>query len=159
MNLRTLKKLSKRASPLLGQLGDNREQFRSEKGEGCISILIADRKHWRRGQCYPAYEGRNDWSSPRGAQRLFTTRAGRTMVMSPPYSPPKGTIMVGAMSGYYEPEWDEESAWEALETIVRDHFTDWDEDGPTPLRTFRTPADILRGARDIIGHKSTGVRS
>lgn len=41
----------------------------------------------------------------------------------PPHEPLKGTINIGWMSGYYEPEWEEETAWEALRTAVLNHFT------------------------------------
>ncbi|MBN9033724.1 MAG: hypothetical protein BGO05_26230 [Rhizobiales bacterium 63-7] len=126
MNLRILKKLCKRAAPLLLQLGDDREQFPSEKWENYHGTFIGDRKHWDRGRCHPSYEGRNGWGTPRGAEVVFTTRAGRRIVMGPPVHPRKGTIMVGAPSGYYEPEWDEQCAWSALESLVLDHFTDWD---------------------------------
>ena len=37
--------------------------------------------------------------------------------------------MVGAMSGYYEPEWDEETAWEALRKAVFWHYVEIDDDG------------------------------
>lgn len=150
MNLRILKKLSARAAPLLPLLGDEREQFRAEPLHNYGMPLIPDRKHWERSSCHETYEGRNDWSAPRGAQIVFTTRSGRRMVMSPPSHPRAGTMMVGATTGYYEPEWDEQTAWCALEDNVRAHFTDWNEDGPTPLRFFRGPGDIFRAAHEII---------
>lgn len=48
--------------------------------------------------------------------------------------PLKGTPMTGAMSGYYEPEWDERTAWEELVNHVGFGHrpegmsdTDWEE--------------------------------
>ena len=64
--------------------------------------------------------------------------------------------MVGATSGYYEPEWDEECAWVALDTLVRDRFTDFqlllDEDyeGGVLTRELTTPAQILAAAKEML---------
>lgn len=150
MNLRTLKKLSKRAAPLLPLLGDSRGQFPAGRDDSYITTLIADRKHWERSPCSPGYEPRNDYSTPRGAAVKHLTRAGRTIVIRPPGQPRKGTIMVGAMSGYYEPEWSEAAAWEALRDLVYDEFTEWGEDYARPLREFRGPRDILQAAGEMI---------
>lgn len=149
MNLRTLKKLSKRAAPLLPLLGDHRQQFPSERGDNYGIPFIGDRKHWDRSHCHPTYEGWNGWSTPRGASILYVTRAGRHMVMRPPSHPRRGTVMVGATSGYYEPEWDEETAWIALVQLVHIEFTDWSEDGATPLRVFNSPSEVLRAAEEM----------
>lgn len=156
MNLRILKKLSKRAAPFLNALGDDRKQFRAERWENYISVLIPARKHWERTRCHPSYDGRNDFMSARGAERLFKTADGRTMVMKPPSYARKGTMMVGGMSGYYEPEWDEQSAWEALTEFVFNHFTDYSEDGPSITREFRSPADFFRAAAEIIAEGKSG---
>lgn len=60
--------------------------------------------------------------------------------------------MVGGISGYYEPEWDEECAWGALYKIVVDSFCDYDEEKEEliPTRVLRTPSDILRAAEEMI---------
>jgi hypothetical protein len=151
MNLRTLKKLSKRAAPLLRQLGDERLQFAAgrEDSYGAHSF-VGDRKHWDRSRCHADYEPRNDWSISAGEEILSVTRAGHRILMKPPVHPRKGTPMVGATTGYYEPEWNEETAWDALDTIVRHHFMDWSEDGPTPLRVFRRPSEILSAVQEIV---------
>ena len=159
MNLRTLKKLSKRAAPLLDQLGINLEQFRAPRDDSYHTEFIGDRKHWERIQCHPTYKGRNDWSLKRGAEIVFTTRIGRRIAMSPPSRARKGTIMVGGMSGYYQPEWSEEAAWTALAQHVREHFTDWcpndDEDAsPIITRRLNTPSEILRAADEIVASRS-----
>lgn len=146
MNLRTLKKLSKRAAPILPALGDKREQFRARRDNFIGGTLIMARKHWERGrsvhdECIRQYEIKRP--APKGHGWLW---------MAPPHHPRKGTVMVGAMSGYYEPEWDEECAWSALENIVRCHFTDWHpghEGTPKLLRPLGTAREILRAARDM----------
>ena len=149
MNLRTLKRLSKRAAPLLPLLGNDRKQFPAVKGDNYVKSNVLARKHWERSRCHPSYEGH-------GADPyiIYTTRAGHRMVMRPPYHPRKGTIMVGSMEGYYEPEWDEETAWDALAAMVHCHYTDWDNFGTsTPvirLRKLDTPAQVIRAALDMI---------
>ncbi len=156
MNLRTLKKLSKRAAVLLPLLGDNRKQFPSERGDNYHDAFIGDRKHWERGRCHPTYQGRNGWGHPRGAEIVFVTRKGKHVVMRPPVHPRKGTAMVGATSGHYEPEWDEECAWIALDSIVRGHFLDFvrmmDDDykGSVLTRDLSSPSKVLSAARDMI---------
>lgn len=159
MNLRTLKKLSKRAAPLLERLGDRREQFAAEREESYMGLLVGARKHWERSRCHPSYEGRNGYLTPRGAEIVFTTRAGRTMVMSPPCHPRKGTIMVGGMDGGESPEWSEETAWDSLTEMVIWSFTtfDPDTDDLVATRTFRTPSEYLRGAEELCG-KREGAR-
>ena len=146
MNLRTLKKLSKRAAPLLPLLGDDRKQFPAERWDNYTGLLIMDRKHWERGRS--VHDGLYD-------EREIKTpaRDGNGWIcMHPPHHPRKGTTMVGALSGYYEPEWDEETAWEALEKTVMVHFTDWhpDHDVPPLTRRLDTPSDVLRAAKDMI---------
>lgn len=153
MNLRILKKLSKRAAPLLPLLDDRRKQFPAEKGGNYHKVFIGDRKHWERSPCHPTFEGRNEWTTKRGADIVFVTRAGRHVVMRPPAHPRKGTVMVGCVSGYYEPEWDEESAWAALENLVYGHFTDWggeQEDAPKLTRSLGSVSDIFAAAQEII---------
>jgi hypothetical protein len=155
MNLRTLKKLSKRAAPLLPLIGDTRKQFRAEHhntGNNFIGgTLIMARKHWQRGrsvhdECIRQCEIKRP--APNGKGWLW---------MAPPDHPRKGTVMVGAMSGYYEPEWDEECAWSALENLVRCHFTDWNpchQDTPKVLRRLDTPSEVFRAACEMVAELS-----
>lgn len=157
MNLRTLKKLSKRAAPLLPLLGEYRQQFRAARYENYHHTFIGDRKHWERSRCHPSYEARNGWigCGNRGAEIVYQTRAGRTVVIRPPTHPRKGTIMVGGMSGYYEPEWDEEDAWSALECIVFQHFNTFDPEKGNyyGTRSFPTVTSIFAAAREIIAER------
>jgi hypothetical protein len=62
-----------------------------------------------------------------------------------------GNRKVGETVGGLEPEWEEHTAWEALQRAVIDHFTDWNEEGPVSLRTFDTPGDYFLAAHEIIG--------
>lgn len=122
MNLRILKKLSARAAPYLAKLGDTRQQFKAEKGENYTGLIITARKHWERCPSVHA-----DTTGRRCIVLQPKCRAGTKWPYVKVYDarqPRKGTAMIGGMSGYYEPEWDEQTAWEALETLVGNHFTD-----------------------------------
>lgn len=155
MNLRTLKKLSKRAAPLLDALGDKREQFLSERSdENFHGAVIKERKHWSRSHCHPKWS--DGWQQD--GSLVFTTRSGRRVLMRPPTHPRKGTVMVGCLSCGYEPEWDEECSWSALVTQVLGHFVMWDGEDLVPTRAFHNPSEILQGARDIIKEMQIGKR-
>lgn len=149
MNLRILKKLSKRAAPLLPLLQDGREQFASEKHDNYHGYiyLIMDRTCWERGRSVHA-----DLISQGEIKKPAADGKG-WVYMRPPSHPLKGTMMVGGMSGYYEPEWDEECCWSALEALVRAHFTDWDpdhDDVPPLTRDLSTPSKVFAAAHDLI---------
>lgn len=149
MNLRILKKLSKRAAPLLVELGDDRQQFHADKCDNYTGLLIRDRKHFERMR-----SPHGDPSGREGSiKRPARDKHGGYISMWPPHSPRKGTIMVGATSGYYEPEWDEETAWEALSNRVHADLTDWSEDGPVTRPTFRHPGEIFAAAKDLIAER------
>lgn len=162
MNLRTLKKLSKRAAPLLPLLGDNREQFRAEAHNNYHGCFIGDRKHWERSRCHPSYDGGfSAYGHGRGREIFFNTRAGRRVVMRPPCHSRKGTMMVGDVSDYYEPEWDEESAWTALYELVWNSSMDIvpTEDGQdvdyVVMRALRSVSDIFQAAGELIEAKAS----
>lgn len=142
MNLRILKKLSKRAALLLPLLGDCRDQFPAGKDDSDTSIGGCDRKHWER---LSVSHGEKPW---RGI-KFKVKRAERWVVMYPPTSPLKGTVMVGEMSGYYEPEWSEQTAWEALRAAVFEDCTDWTEHGFTITRDLSTTRHVLAAAREL----------
>jgi len=154
MNLRILKKLSKRAAPYLPLIGDMREQFRSGPGRNYHGYLIRERKHAERvSSCH---------DEPISSDMLLITRprsrAGTRhpyVKLYPPSHPRKGTIMVGATSGYYEPEWDEECAFAALSVQVYGHFTDWEacksiDDVPGLTRDLSTVSKLFAAADDMI---------
>lgn len=154
MNLRILKKLSKRAAPLLPLLGDRREQFSAARDASYTGVLILDRKHWERG--------RSVHSDTCGAHEIKQpARDGRGWVYTrPPSHPRKGTMMVGGVAGYYEPEWSEETAWEALEDLLRWTFAKYDArlDDLVPTRSLALPSEVFAAAAELIagGAQATG---
>lgn len=153
MNLRILKKLSKRAAPYLAALGDAREQFRAEKGDNYHGMVIRARKHAERmPSCH---------DEPLGYLLGITQPRGRAgsrypyVKLYPPYHPRKGTIMVGGMTGYYEPEWEEECAFAALDALVRDHFTDWEalmaeDERPVLTRDLSSVTKFFAAADEMV---------
>lgn len=152
MNLRVLKKLSKRAAPFLPLFGDHREQFRALKGESYHGMAGFPLKNWVRSPCHPTYE-----PAPWDCERFRKdTVDGRSIVISEPHHPLKGTIMVGGMSGYFEREWSEETAWGSLREIVRWHFTEYDKVSGDlePTRRLDTPSQVFRAAQDMIAERS-----
>ncbi|MBB3940729.1 hypothetical protein GGR39_002386 [Novosphingobium fluoreni] len=154
MNLRILKKLSKRAAPYLPLFGDTREQFRSGRGDNYHGLIIRDRTCFERSPCHSSYaQGAYLWG---GEVRICVqARAGHRYMISPPPHPLKGTIMVGGMSGYYEPEWDEETAFGALRQQVCYHFTDWEacasiDDVPGITRDLSTVSKLFAAADEMV---------
>lgn len=153
MNLRILKKLSARAAPLLPMLGDDRKQFRAAHQDNYTGLDIKVRKHFERMRSTHSEPGQ-----PGSFKR--PARDGRGWVYAyPPVHPREGTIMVGATSGYYEPEWDEETAWEALSTFVHNELADWNENGPINWPTFRNPGEIFAAAARMIAARSSKLSS
>lgn len=150
MNLRTLKKLSKRAAALLPLLGQDLKQFAAAPAESYHGEFIGERKHWDRHTIKADYSPFVTWNNRLGKSIVFTSRAGHRVLMRPPAHPRKGTIMVGYVNGGMEPEWVEECAWSALVQTVLDAHTDWsDPDSPTILRVLRKPSHILRAAEEM----------
>ena len=131
---------------MLEQLGDERKQFRAETGDNYHGLVIRARKHFERSRSPHA-----DLVWPGEIKRPAKDGNGY-VYMHPPSHPLKGTVMVGAVSGYYEPEWYEETAWGALSQQVYYHFMDYDESASDlkPTRVLRTPADIFRAANEMI---------
>lgn len=152
MNLRTLKKLSKRAAPYLALLGDQRKQFLARKDENYTGRVIMERKHWERGR---SVHDETIWDR----EIKTPARDGNGWVYQhPPCHPRKGTIMVGETSGYYEPEWSEETAYEALvglvdvETIEIVFDDEGEPDFASPLVDF-TPSNVFRMADRLVAER------
>ncbi|CAN0620564.1 protein of unknown function [Burkholderia multivorans] len=116
---------------------------------GYTSISGHDRKHWER---ISVHHGERPWKH----HIKFKVKCGeRWVVMIPPSTPLKGTVMVGEMSGYYEPEWDEKTAWEALLEAIDNHFTDWNESGRIWLGPrIDTPTRIFAAAHEAIAARA-----
>lgn len=153
MNLRILKKLSKRAAPMLPALDDHRQQFKAERGDNYTSTLVLARKNFERLRS-PGPDTFGDHHIKVPARDGH----GGFISLHPPHHPLKGTMMVGGMSGGESPEWDEETAWDALQGLVLAHFTDWGcSSPPEPTRVLDTPAQIFAAATDLIGEKISAV--
>lgn len=156
MNLRILKKLSKRAAPYLARIGDNREQFSAIKGDNYHDMIIRDMTRLERtASCHTDIIGRETHV----ATITPKARAGTEypyVKLSFPCHPLKGTVMVGSVQGYYEPEWDEETAWTALRSWVVGNFFDYDAKNDTAFytRTFSGPRDIFAAADELLSNPS-----
>ncbi|WP_376959676.1 hypothetical protein ABNQ39_07135 [Azospirillum sp. A26] len=113
MNLRILKKLSKRAAPLLAHFDiELHRLLLAEKGDSYTGLLIKDRTCWDRGRSVHDEVGLHEIKHP--------ARDGNGWVyMRPPSHPLKGTPMVGRTVGYEEPEWEERTALEELMECIR----------------------------------------
>ncbi len=111
MNLRILKKLSKKAAPLLMHFDHRGELFLAQRGENYHGLVI---------ERHPKVK---EWSA---------------------VHPLKGTPMVGAMEGYYEPEWSERTAWDELGECIR-----WQEKPETLTDAEYAYAMRLSGERPV----------
>lgn len=152
MNLRLLKKLSKRAAPLVALLGDEREQYPAKKDGNDLGMGGFERKHLMR------------WSVPYPFENdcKYMPRHGKQwVVLRQPWHPWKGTIMLGAMEGYYEPEWSEQTAWGALVEHVYLAFSEYD---PTTenlrcARRLDTAGRILAAAEELVANIAAEKRA
>ena len=153
MNLRILKKLSKRALPLAEKAGILRgqDQFAAEKGECLVTLRKPERKSMNRMRAlHPS--GLTDRYIPGRSGEFFIAFHNTTAAL-------KGTPMVGAMEGYYEPEWEEDAVWDRLCNWVYCSITDWRADPPElECRRPRNPAQILAKARELIQEGSSDER-
>ena len=143
---------------MLAVLGDTREQFPARKWDSNTSVGGHDRKHWERTRAkYPLRR--------RGDITVRPNSGEDWIVLRQPTAPWKGTVMVGEMSGYYEPEWDEETAYEALQDIVFWHFAEMtyptdatgDAEWPRPIchRDVSTPNLVFDAARAMLIEKGS----
>lgn len=160
MNLRIIKKLSKKAMPLLVKLGSGQGAFLAGRCRNYHAMHFTDRTHWDRGRCHPSHLDDGETRQAKNGAIYYRTRAGNVVSMRPSPHPLKGTPMVGGMSGYYEPEWDERCAWAELEDIVFAEFCEWidyeDEDDIGRIvstRRLNRPADVLQAARELVARK------
>ena len=156
MNLRILKKLSKRAAPYLAALGITDKQFLAERWEDYTDSSGHDRKHRERRRArYPM-------GPLHGDIHLHPRRGEGVIVLSEAYLHPwPGTVMLGWNVGYETPEWEENDAWSILERSVLDHWTEYrevgtdDESGFSDYelithRRFRNPAAVFRALPEVI---------
>lgn len=112
MKPRLLKKLSKKAEPIIINLGLVKGQSRvvvTDGWEGVESNFIHD---YNVKQC-------------------------------------KGTVGYGAMSGYYEPEWEDSDCYSILFSYVMDHFFDWGKCDGTNYPECEWPSNVPRNPHYI----------
>lgn len=155
MNLRILKKLSKRAAPLLESIRVTGKQYPAERWESFIDCGGHERKHWERGNArHPCgFAGYHYFQSRKGLGHPY---------MHQPDHPWEGTIMVGWEVGYYEREWKEADAWSILKRRIEEHFCEYvpipgteDEHGCPEHewvwdRRFLNPSDVLRALPEVV---------
>lgn len=157
MNLRILKKLSKRAVPFIEKERYQKDcLFKAEREDNYTHTGRHDRKHWKRSR----YKHEISFS-----KHDISTKAkdGNGFInLSQHYIHPwKGTDMVGWTSGYEEPEWEEETAWDYLKNLVFIETVDYvdipgteDECGCPEhklvyTRKLNNPRDYFKAMKDL----------
>lgn len=158
MNLRILKKLSKRAAPHMAALGYSCKQYVAESCDSYTSSSNRhDRKHWVRHRARRP----SNLALP-GRRHVVPRRGDGIIVLSDgAICPWPGTVMLRWSVGYYEPEWEEGDAWSLLKNTVRSHWGEYREipctDGCGGLngeyvytRRLRNPSAILRALPEVI---------
>lgn len=130
MNPRILKKLTRRADPIVRKLT---KQHRIVVGyDDCESVETYQRVEEK-------YLDR--WNGEPNKYGYFRQL--------------KGTVGYGEMSGYYEPEWSDKDAYSWLSSYLLYRFTDWskvDEDSgeyPMPDVDLSTPSAVFACAEKL----------
>lgn len=159
MNLRILKKLSKRAVPLLHEIGEKRTIFPAEKEDNFHGLIVRDMARLERiGSVHTDVIDRQRHVATLAPKcRQGTARPYVKCYLS--QHPLKGTPMVGCVSGYYEPEWSEETAYGALRNWVRWSFFEYDSkaDEGRFIRSFKRPSDVFRAAAELLSKNQPQV--
>jgi len=139
MNPRILKKLTKKSEPIIIALGLTKNRHRVLVGkhdaESVGGIFKCDRKHWERWGGKPNKYG-------------YATQLS-------------GTVGYGYMSGYEEPEWEDDNCWSILTDHVFESFTDWGScteatgwpEDYCPRKLKRNTAAILNYGRTLAAQK------
>jgi|GEM_PF-6722949 len=145
MNKRILKKHCKRAVPYLkrlaalGHISEDRLFLtdRQDPPSWTFNPRRFDHKHRDRADGFcRSREARREWM-----------RRGYIQVL-------KGTPAVGFWGGYWDKEWEDHSAFEWLQLMVVDHFTEWPEpphadDSDSPRWHYAGPR--IRCTSDVFG--------
>lgn len=128
MNSRILKKLCKRAAPLLKELGDDGRQYYScsEDSDSTVGFFEAVR-------CEQKSVIRYRGNIKSNYIKIF-----------------KNTIGVTYVSGYWEPEYTSISAWDSLSALVAARFTRFEPEGMSLTRKLQNPTAVFNGAVDLI---------
>lgn len=160
MNLRKMKKLSKRAVPLLEALGHGKQIFLSVKDEGDLKTIINEKKHWNR--CPARNVELAEVVQGFGYRpKCREQRTHKFIIVYPPSAPLKGTPMIGWDEGFCAHEWHEETCWEFLCSIVFWHFVDekvrFDSVELVATRDFSKPHQVLAAAREMIAERESAA--
>lgn len=153
MNLRILKKLSKRAVPYLERFGEKREIFPAVGGDSYTGLIIKDMSRLsRHSSSHEDIGDRCTFVKTLAPKCRQGTRFPYVKLYYSPH-PIKGTPMIGWMSGYEQPEWDECTAWEVFMSYVFEGFTEYHPTTgePTVTRTLDTPSKLFRAADELLG--------
>lgn len=153
MNLRILKKLSKRVKPLIYGKSSGLEFFLADSHDNYTNTHGHDRKHWERMQ-----SGNSECFFKKDIK--IKTKNGFILMSEQYIHPWKNTEMVGWMSGYEEPEWEEETAWDRFCSNIWYKFNDYvevdgcnDQDGYPKFewkskRKLNNPSDYFKAFND-----------
>ncbi|MDO3665317.1 hypothetical protein [Acinetobacter higginsii] len=157
MNLRILKKLSKRVAPLVAELiKDPEALFKAEKNYNYTNTGRHDRKHLERN-----HSKHGDLLSHRDIKTKVRNGEGFVLLSQRYIHPWKNTEMVGWTSGYYEPEWEEETTWDYFSVHVFNGIGCYeaipgteDEDGYPNFdwilsRKLNNPSDYLKAFSEL----------
>ena len=136
MNQRILKKLCKKAVPIIERLGINNGLEKVVVGRYGLESLDT---HATVGKKYI-----DRWFGVPNTYGYFTML--------------NGTVGYGAMSGYYEPEWWDLDAWSMLRSYVIDSFSDGDNheggvhhNSRVPNKVYKLPSEVLKVAANLKG--------
>lgn len=115
MNLRILKKLSKRAAPIVAELVKNQhyDLFKAVCGENFTNTYRHDRKHWER-----SYSRHGESCFQRDIKLKPRNGEGYILLSQQYLHPWANTEMIGWTYGYETPEWEEETTWDSFTTYV-----------------------------------------
>lgn len=130
MNPRILKKLSKRADPIVRKLVTiDRFVINDSRDRQIDSSQRMEKKHWER------------WGKKPNRYGYFKALMG--------------TVGYGKMQGYYEREWEENDAYSILKNLVADHFTDWEsfdyesDEYPKCSINISNPSVVFEAAKQL----------
>lgn len=144
MNLRLLKKLSKRAAGYILILDKKAELFLAEKGQNFTAVKGHEFKHWSRLR---SVHGDNIF---KGGIKYRVRKDTHWISLQEPTNPYKGTYMIGWNSGYYEPEWVEKTAWEHLNDIVNEEFNGKFGKSTFGVAKIKSNMDIFKAAEYMV---------
>lgn len=123
MNLRILKKLSKRVAPVVQEISKHQGYtcFVADTNDNFTNTRGHDRKHWER-----MFSKNGDYLCSGDIKTKTKNGSGYIWLSQQYIHPWKNTEMIGWTYGYYEPEWEEETAWDFFKNHVWSGFNDYE---------------------------------